>query len=133
MIQKRSVPLMTLFILSTLSIIITTAEHPTPAIIFAPGALIAYMIFYLHWLVTTKNALNCWGASIPTTWFIIIPFLNIYFFYKYSQAFSRYVLDNRAITTFGCFLLIFFMQPIAILILQMQLNKLALSESTPID
>ncbi|HEV2601535.1 MAG TPA: hypothetical protein VGT41_04500 [Candidatus Babeliales bacterium] len=133
MIQKRSIPLITLFIFSTLSIIVTTAEHPMPAIIFAPGALIAYMIFYLHWLVTTKNELNCRGASIPTAWFIIIPFLNIYFFYKYSQAFSRYILNGKASTTLGCFLLIFFMQPIAIIILQMQLNKLARSEPTSID
>ena len=124
---------MTLFIIGAFSIIRATAESQTPAIIFAPIAVIAYMIFYIHWLVTTKNALNCLGATIPTTWFIIIPFVNVYFFYKYSQAFSRYVLNNRATTTFGCFLLIFCMQPIAIIILQMQLNKLALSEPTPIN
>ena len=42
-------------------------------------------IYYLYWFVSTKNELNEKGAEIPTAWLLIIPFVNIYWIWKYYE------------------------------------------------
>lgn len=40
-------------------------------------SLVTLGIYSIYWLVKTKGELNQRGASIPTAWLIIVPFVNI--------------------------------------------------------
>lgn len=40
-------------------------------------SLVTLGIYGIYWLVKTKGELNQRGASIPTAWLIIVPFVNI--------------------------------------------------------
>lgn len=65
------------------------------------------------------------GAQIPTAWLLIIPIVNIYFAYKYSEGFSMYVKkDNSPILWFLLYLVI---APVAMILVQIELNKHAAS------
>lgn len=46
------------------------------AVFFLP--VITFGIYYFVWFVKVKEELKSQGASIPTAWFLIIPFANIY-------------------------------------------------------
>lgn len=58
-------------------------KHRSPA---APLLLpfITFGIYTLVWLVKTKNEMNTLGAQIPTAWWLIVPFGNIWWLWKYS-------------------------------------------------
>ena len=45
--------------------------------------------YYLYWLVNTKEEMNRLGAEIPTAWLIIIPFVNIYWLWCWSQGVEK--------------------------------------------
>lgn len=86
-------------------------------------SIITFGIYSLYWLVKTKNEFNSLGASIPSAILIIIPIANIYFMYKYAEGFSNYVKkDNNAILWFLLYLVI---SPVAMILFQIELNKLA--------
>lgn len=42
-------------------------------------------IYTLVWFVKTKGELNERGAEIPTAWLIIVPFVNLYWLWKYFE------------------------------------------------
>lgn len=46
-------------------------------------------IYHLYWLVSTKSELNARGANIPTAWLLIIPFVNIYWLWCWSQGVEK--------------------------------------------
>ena len=48
-------------------------------------------IYYLYWIVVTKDELNRSGADIPTAWCLIVPFVNFYFWYRYAQGYVKCV------------------------------------------
>ncbi len=80
-------------------------------------------IYFIVWLVKTKTEINSLGGQIPTAWLLIVPIANIYWFYKYAEAFSQHVKkDNNAIMWFLLFWLISIIMPA---IVQTELNKLA--------
>lgn len=80
-------------------------------------------LYHIYWLVVTKDEINSLGAQIPTGWLIIIPIANLYFTYKYAEGFSAYVKkDNNPLIWF---LVYFFVAPLAIILFQVELNKLA--------
>ncbi|MEX0940218.1 MAG: DUF4234 domain-containing protein [Candidatus Babeliales bacterium] len=87
--------------------------------------LITLGIYPIYWLVATKIELNKLGAQIPTAWLLIIPFVNLYFLYKFAEAFAIYVLkDKTQIAAY--FLLITLLWPIGEIIYQDQINKKAI-------
>jgi hypothetical protein len=84
---------------------------------------LTFGIYGLYWVVKTKKEMNEQGAQIPTAWLIIIPIANIYWIYKYSEAFSEKIKkDNNTILWF---ILFFFVGIIMPAIVQTELNKLA--------
>ncbi len=86
-------------------------------------SIITFGIYALYWTVKTKGEINNLGASIPTAWLFVIPIVNIYFAYKYAEGFSVYVKkDNNTILWFLLYLVI---APVAMILVQMELNKLA--------
>ncbi len=46
---------------------------------------VTFGIYTIYWMVKTKGEMNARGADIPTAWFLIIPFVNIWWYWKYSQ------------------------------------------------
>jgi hypothetical protein len=83
-------------------------------------------LYTIYWLVATKLELNKSGATIPSAWLIIIPFVNIYFLYEFAQGYCKVVFgdDRQAI---AYFVLILFTLPIGAIIYQSQINKMAVS------
>lgn len=95
-------------------------RDPILVIIFS---IITFGIYSLVWTVKTKNEINSLGGHIPTAWLIIIPFVNIYFLYKYCEYFSQLVKkDNSPILWFLLFMVI---SPVGMILVQIELNKLA--------
>jgi len=95
-------------------------RNPALVIIFA---IITFGIYGIYWAVKTKHEISSLGAEIPTAWLLIVPIANWYWYYKYAEGFSNYVKkDNNAILWF---LLLFFVAPVAMIIFQVELNKLA--------
>jgi hypothetical protein len=85
--------------------------------------LITFGIYMIYWLVQTKKEMNSLGAAIPTAWLLIIPIANIYWMYKYCEAFAVYVKkDNNTILWFILYILIGIIMPALV---QSELNKLA--------
>jgi hypothetical protein len=95
-------------------------RNPALVIIFT---IITCGIYGIYWFVKTKDEINSLGAEIPTGWLLIIPIANVYFHYKYAEGFSTFVKkDDNAIMWF---LLLFLVGPVAVIIFQVELNKLA--------
>lgn len=96
-------------------------RNPALVIIFF---FITFGLYGIYWIVKTKNEINGLGASIPTGWFIIIPIAHFYFMYKYMEGFAVNVKkDNNNILMW--FFVCFFVPPLAVILVQQELNKLA--------
>ena len=78
--------------------------------------------YFLYWYIQTKREINeTFGASIPTCWLLIIPIANIYWTFKYAEAYSIYVLkdDNKVLWAL-IFILVGIIVPALV---QIELNK----------
>lgn len=85
--------------------------------------IITFGIYGIYWEVKTKEEINSLGGDIPTAWLLIIPIANIYWLYKYADAYSRKVKrDNNGVLWFIVFWLITIIMPA---IVQSDLNKIA--------
>lgn len=83
---------------------------------------ITFGIYYLVWQVKTKNELKSLGASIPTAWLLIIPFVSWWWMYKYCAGAEK-VSGGKVNGVLG-FLLLFFFGVIGAVYLQIQYNHL---------
>ena len=83
--------------------------------------LVTLGIYYIYWYFATRRELIEKGAEIPSAWLFIIPFFNIYFLYKYSEAFSKYICKDDSVITY--FLLLLLLPGIGQLILQNLINN----------
>jgi len=85
--------------------------------------IITFGIYFIYWLVKTKDEMNELGAKIPTGILIIIPIANFYWIYKYCEGFAVHVKkDNNTILWFVLYVFVAVIMPA---IVQMELNKLA--------
>ncbi len=85
--------------------------------------LITLGIYGIYWAVKTKQELNELGGDIPTAWLIIIPIANLYWIYKYCEAFATKVKkDDNTILWFILYVLVGIIMPA---IVQSELNKIA--------
>ncbi len=97
-------------------------KHRNPALVVI-FSIITFGIYAIVWAVKTKNEIKSLGAQIPTAWLLIVPIANLYFWYKYSEGFSVYVKkDNSPVLWF---LLHMVISPVAMILIQIELNKLA--------
>lgn len=101
-------------------------KHRSPVAVVILS-IITFGIYALYWIVKTKGEIKNLGAKIPTAWLVIVPIANFYFYWKYAEGFSTYVKkDNQPILWFLFFLVIW---PVAMIFIQIELNKLAVSKS----
>ena len=94
-------------------------RNPALVVIFS---IITLGIYFIYWIVKTKEEIKSLGADIPTAWFIIVPIGNLYLLYKYCEGFSTYVKkDNFAPIWFLISVTVFPVMPVLV---QIELNKL---------
>lgn len=96
-------------------------RNPILVIIFS---IITLGIYLVYWLYSTKKEMVELGADIPTFWYIIIPIANIYWLYKYSIGTAQVTKKENNMGLIYFILWIVF-SPAAIILTQIELNKLA--------
>ena len=85
-------------------------------------SFITFYIYWIYWLVSTKNEMNRMGCQIPTAWLIIIPFVNIWWHWKYAEGVEQ--VTRGEMSGAVAFLLHLLLGPIGSMILQMSFNKI---------
>lgn len=96
-------------------------RNPILVIIFS---IITLGIYGIYWLYSTKKEMNELGAGIPTLWLIIIPLVNIYWLYKYSMGTAKVAKKEDSMGLIYFILWLVF-SPVAMILTQIELNKLA--------
>ncbi len=97
-------------------------QHRDPIMVILLS-IITLGIYSLFWYVTTKNEMNAKGAQIPTAWLIIIPFVNIWWYWKFCEGVE--VVTNKGMGVAVAFLLLWLLGIIGQAIIQNELNKVA--------
>lgn len=94
-------------------------------------SVITFGIYLIVWFVLTKGELNNKGAKIPTAWLLIIPFVNIWWMWKYYEGAQQ--VTNEKVNAILNFLLGFFLSPlIPQALCQSEYNKMtAASAASP--
>lgn len=85
-------------------------------------SFITFGIYTLYWMVSTKNEMNARGANIPTAWLIIIPFVSIYWMWKYAEGVGQ--VSKNQLSGPVAFLLLFLLSIIGIAIVQSTFNQI---------
>ena len=94
-------------------------RHPL-SVFFLP--FLTFGIYGIVWYVSTKEEMVKRGADIPTAWLLIIPFVNLYWLWKYSKGVA-FVTNNRR-SAGGTFALLLFLGIIGMAIIQSAFNKI---------
>lgn len=101
----------------------TMVEKKNIVVIYILG-LITFGIYFLWWFYQSKEEINSqFGGNIPTAVLLIIPIANLYWMYRYAEAFSEKVKkDNNTILWALLFIIVGIIAPA---IVQSELNKKA--------
>lgn len=91
-----------------------------PVVVFILS-LVTCAIYHIYWFVVTKNEMNQRGADIPTAWLLIIPFVNLYWLWRYSQGVEKVT----GFSGIASFVLLWFLGAIGAAIVQAQFNKVS--------
>ena len=94
-------------------------KHRSPIAVFIFG-FITGGIYSLYWNIVTKIEMNERGATIPTAWFIIIPFVNIWWLWKYSEGVEK--VTGGKLSGVLAFLLLLLLGPIGDAVVQDSFN-----------
>ena len=97
-----------------------TNRHPALVLVLS---MFTCGIYYIYWLVSTKCEMKKLGAEIPTSWLIIIPFVNIYWFWCWSQGVEK--ITKGALTAVPVFLLMCLFPIAGVPISQSYFNKVS--------
>lgn len=95
-------------------------QNRSPVAVFF-YTLITFGIYGLYWMVKTKGEMNERGASIPTAWLIIVPFVNIWWMWKYSEGVG--IVTNEKLSGVLTFILLWLIGVIGMAIIQDAFNK----------
>ncbi len=86
-------------------------------------SIITFGIYSLYWSISTKNEMNKLGANVPTAWLLIIPFVSIYWLWKYAEAVEQ--ITGGKVSTPLAFVVEMLLNFIGDIIIQTEFNKLA--------
>ena len=84
---------------------------------------VTFGIYSLYWLVKTKGEMNSKGAQIPTAWLLIVPLVNYWWLWKYSEGVE--LVTGGKLSGVLSFVLIFLLGNIGYAILQDSFNKVS--------
>jgi bacteriorhodopsin len=85
-------------------------------------SFVTFGIYFLYWLYKTKNELNELGANIPSFILALIPIVNVFWLYKYTEGWAYVTKKDNAIIYFILFFLVGIIMPY---IVQKDLNEIA--------
>ncbi len=86
-------------------------------------SIVTFGIYTLVWYVKTKREMNAQGASIPTAWLIIVPFVSYYWLWKFCVGVEK--VTKGGMSAAVAFLLAWLLSVIGMAIIQSSLNKVA--------
>ncbi|MCU1507063.1 MAG: hypothetical protein JWP05_2032 [Microbacteriaceae bacterium] len=109
----------TTFLAPTSRITTAALEHRSPAAVFFLP-IITFGIYGIVWFAKTRGELNRAGASIPTTWCIIVPVLSIFWLVWFAQGIKLVTGKPSAV---GTSLLLVLLGSLGAAIVQNDLNK----------
>ena len=95
-------------------------QNRNPFLVFFLS-LITFGIYGIVWYVETKREMNSRGAQIPTAWLIIIPIVNIYWLWKYSEGVQ--LVTKERMNAGAAFVLTLLLGSIGIAIVQSAFNS----------
>ena len=78
-------------------------------------------IYGLVWLVKTKGEMCRFGADIPTAWVLLIPFVSIWWIWKYAGGVEK--VTKSAMSQVVAFIVLFILGVIGMAIIQDSFNK----------
>ncbi len=84
-------------------------------------SIITLGIYCVYWQVKTKGEMNARGAQIPTAWLLIVPFVNIWWLWKYSEGVE--MVTDRKLSAAVSFLLLWLIGFIGMIVVQDAFNK----------
>ncbi len=90
---------------------------------------VTFGIYSLYWSVKTKGEMNALGSKIPTAWLIIVPLVNIWWMWKYSEGVEE--VTKGKMSAVLAFILQFLLGCIGQAIIQDSFNKLG-SDPMPV-
>ena len=80
--------------------------------------LITFGFYKLYWAYQSKKELENLGAKVPSVWYLLFPFGHLYFWYKYSENFDKFIVkNNKTINYFIISLFPFIIQSIGTIFL----------------
>jgi hypothetical protein len=82
---------------------------------------VTFGIYGIYWHVKTKGEMNARGAEIPTAWLLIVPFVNIWWLWKYCEGVEH--VTGGKLSTVTAFLVLWLLGFIGMLIAQDAFNK----------
>lgn len=91
---------------------------------------VTFGIYGIYWMVQTKIEMNSRGAQIPTAWLIIIPIVNIWWMWKYSEGVEH--VTKEKLSGVLAFILLWLLGSIGSAIIQDSFNKLGESPAAPV-
>ena len=97
-----------------------TKKNPL-AVLILP--FVTFGIYSLVWIVQAKGEMVAKGAEIPTSWLIIVPFVSLWYFWRWSEGVEKVTMNEMS--GIGAFLLMLLLGPIGHMIIQSKFNKIA--------
>jgi hypothetical protein len=97
-----------------------TQRNPAAVFILC---FITFGIYGIVWYVKTKGEMNAKGADIPTAWLIIIPIVNLYWLWQWSQGVEKVTAGSSSAGL--NFILMFLLGPIGAAIIQNKFNQVS--------
>jgi len=86
-------------------------------------SIITLGIYQLYWTIATKDEMNGSGASVPSAWLLLVPIVNVYWFWKWCEGVQAVTKSDAS--TVGTFFLMALLGPIGAMIVQGKLNGAA--------
>jgi len=86
-------------------------------------SIITLGIYGIWWYVKTKGEMNAKGAQIPTAWLMIVPIVNWFWLWKWSQGVEKVTAGSTGAGL--AFILLFLLGPIGAAVIQSKFNQLS--------
>jgi hypothetical protein len=80
-------------------------------------------IYQLYWSLAIKDEMNQKGADIPTAWLLLVPLVNVWWFWKWCEGVAT--VTRGEASTFGTCLSMCLLGPIGAYLVQSKLNGAA--------
>lgn len=103
-------------------------QKRNPFAVFA-FTMLTFGIYGVYWEVKTKGEMNTLGAQIPTAWLILVPFVNIWWMWKYSEGVEH--VTSGKYSTVLTFLLLWLTNVIGMAIVQDAFNNVSGTPQMP--